>query len=97
MILSLEDPGTDVEDERATPVGSPLPVVDGVVPLSAPSGLDMELAHVFQDVGVLPAMVTPIVDPEGGVRDDPCGDTPCPRFPDLSVVMSDPLDAGFPC
>ena len=72
-VIPLVDPGTDVEDERPTPVGSPSPVVDGVVPLSAPLGVDMELAHVFQDVGVLPAMVTPVVDPEGGgVRDDPC-------------------------
>ena len=36
------------------------------MPLSAPSGVDMELAHVFLEVGVLPAMVTPVVDPEGG-------------------------------
>ena len=73
-VTPLVDPGTDVEDERPTPVGSPSPVVDGVVPLSAPSGVDMELPHVFQEVGVLPAMVTPVVDPEGGggVRDDPC-------------------------
>ena len=40
------DPGTDVEDERPTPVGSPSPVVDGAVPLSTPSGVDMELAQV---------------------------------------------------
>ena len=42
-ITPLVEPGTDVEDERPTPVGSPLPVVDGVVP----AGVDMELAHVF--------------------------------------------------
>ena len=67
-VTPLVDPGTDVEDERPTPVGSPLPVVDGVVPLSSPSGVDTELAQVFQDVGVLPAMVTPVVDPQGGPR-----------------------------
>ena len=61
----LVDPGTDVEDEWPTPVGSPSPVYDGSVPLSVPSGVDMELAHVFLEIGVLPAMVTPIVEPEG--------------------------------
>ena len=64
-VAPLVDPGTDVEDERPTPVGSPSPAFDGTVPLSAPSGVDMELAHVFLEVGVLPAMVTPVVEPEG--------------------------------
>ena len=36
-VAPLVDPGTDVEDEWPTPVGSPSPVVDGAVPLSAPS------------------------------------------------------------
>ena len=65
-VSPLVDPGTDVEDERPTPVGSPLLAVDGVVPLSAPSDVDVELFQVFQDVGAMPAMVTPVVDPEGG-------------------------------
>ena len=65
-VTPLVDPGTDVEDEWPTPVGSPLPIVDWVVPLSAPSGVDVELAQVFQDVGALPAKVTPVVDLEGG-------------------------------
>ena len=51
-VAPLVDPGTDVEDGRPMPVGSPSPVVDGAVPLSAPSGMDMELAHVFWEVGV---------------------------------------------
>ena len=49
-ITPLVDPGTDVEDERPTPVGSPSPVVDGAVPLSTPSGVDMDLAQVFLEV-----------------------------------------------
>ena len=60
-VTPLVDPGTDVEDERPTPVCSPSPVVDGAVPLSTPSGVDMELAQVFLEVGVLPAIMTPVV------------------------------------
>ena len=92
-VTPLVDP--DIEDERPTPVGSPLPVVDGVVPLSVPSGVDMELAHVFQDVGVLPSKVTPVVDPEGGGGSVMTPSRyPMPLIPDLSVVVSDPLDAA---
>ena len=59
----LMDPGTDLEDERPTPVDSPSSVVDESMPLSTTSGVDLEVAHALLDVGVLPAMVTPIVDP----------------------------------
>ena len=45
------DPGMDVEDEKPTPVGSPSPIVDGAVPLSTPSCVDMELVQVFLEVG----------------------------------------------
>ena len=63
-IAPLVDPGTDLEDELPTPVGSPSPDVDKSVPLSTSSGVDLELARALLEVGVLPAMVTPIVDPE---------------------------------
>ena len=89
------DPGTDVEDERPTPVGSPSPVDDGAVPLSAPSGIYMELAHVFLEIGVLPAMVTPVVEPEGESTMTPAK-YPVPPIPELSVVVSDPLEADSP-
>ena len=36
------------------------------MPLSSPADVDVERFQVFQDVGALPAMVTPVVDPEGG-------------------------------
>ena len=63
---STMDPGTDLEDELPTPVGSPSPDVDKSVPLSTSSGVDLELARALLEVGVLPAIVTPIVDPEVG-------------------------------
>ena len=88
-VTPLVDPGTDVEDERTTPVGSPSPVVDGVLPLSAPSGVDMELVYVFQVVGVLPAMVTPVVDPDGGSAMTPARYT-VPPIPELSVLCRIP-------
>ena len=94
-VTPLVDPGTDVEEERPTPVGSPSPVVDGVLPLSAPSGVDMELAHVFQEVGDLPAMVTPVVDPDGVSAMTPARYT-VPPIPEISVVVSDPMDAASP-
>ena len=84
-VTPLVDPGTDVEDERPTPVGSPSPVVDGAVPLSTPSGVDMELAQVFLEVGVLPAMVTPVVEPEGESAMTQA-QYPVPPILELSVV-----------
>ena len=65
-VTPLVDPGMDVEDERPTAAVSPLPVVDGVVPLSAQADVDVKLCQVFQDVGALPAMVTPLETRRGG-------------------------------
>ena len=89
------DPGTDVEDERSTPVGSPSPVMDGTVPLPVPSGVDMELAQIFLEVGVLPAMVTPVVEPEGESAMTPAS-YPVPPIPELSVMVTDTLEAASP-
>ena len=44
----------------------------------------------FEDVGTLPAMVTPVSDPEGGLVVTPAG-YPVPAIPDESVVMTQPL------
>ena len=65
-VAPLVDPGTDLEDELPTPVGLPSPDVDKYVPLSTSSGMNLELARALLEVGVLPAMVTPIVNPEVG-------------------------------
>ena len=58
------------------------------MPLSAPSSIDMELAHVFLEVGVLPAMVTPVVEPEGESAVTP--------IPELSVMVMDTFEAASP-
>ena len=94
-VAPLVDPGTDVEDEQPTPVGSPSPVVDRAVPLSASSGLDLELTRVLLEVGVMPVMVTPIVNPEGASSMTPV-EYPVPPIPELSVVVSDPLEVASP-
>ena len=65
------------------------------MPLSASSGVDLELAHVLLEVGVLPVMVMPIVDPEVGSSVTPA-EYPVPPIPELSVVDSDPLEVASP-
>ena len=91
-VTPLVDPGTDVEDEWPTPATSPVPVVNGVAPLSTQADVDVELCQVFQDVGALPEMVTPVGDPEGGgAMLTPVG-YPVPPIPDSSVVMAEPLE-----
>ena len=92
-VAPLVDPGTDVEDEQPTPVGSPSPVVDRAVPLSASSGVDLELTRVLLKDSVLPVMVTPTVDPKWESSMTPA-EYPVPPIPELSVVVSDPLEAA---
>ena len=59
----LEDSGTDLEDELVTPDGSLS--TDAAKPEvgPAPWGVDVQLARALLEVGVLPSMVTPIIDP----------------------------------
>ena len=91
----LVDPGTDLEDERPTPVGSPLSAVDECMPLSPTSGVDMEVARALLEVGVLPAMVTPIVDPAVGFSMSPAT-YPVPPVPMMSFGNSIPLEVAPP-
>ena len=91
----IVNPVTDLEDERPTPVGSPSSAVDESMPLSTTSGVDLEVAHVLLDVGVLPAMVTPIVDPAMGLSITPAM-YPVPPVPMLSFVDSVPLGVTSP-
>ena len=94
-VAPLVDPGTDLGDELLTAVGSPSLAVDKSVPLSMSLGVDLELARAFLEVGVLPAMVTPIVDPEVRSSMAPAG-YPVPLIPELSVVVSIPLGVTSP-
>ena len=68
-VAPLEGSGTDLEDELLTPDGSPS--TDAVKPGEvvipevgpAPREVDLELSRALLEVGVLPMMVTPIIDP----------------------------------
>ena len=94
-VAPLVDPGTDLEDERPTPVGSPSSAVDECMPLFPTSGVDLEVAHALLEVGVLPAMVTPIVDP---VVEFPLSPAmyPMPPVPLMSFGDSIPLEVAPP-
>ena len=66
VCFPLVDPGTDLEDERPTPVGSPVAAIDEGMPLSPTLGADVKVAWALLELGVLPTMVTPIVNPAVG-------------------------------
>ena len=91
----LVDTGTDLEDERPTPVGFPLAAVDECMPVSPTSGVDVEVAHALLEVGVLPAMVTPIVDPAVEFSMSPAT-YPVPPVPMMSFGNSIPLEVAPP-
>ena len=52
--------------------------------------VDIELAKVFEDVGTLPAMVTPVCDPAGGLVVT-LAEYPGPAIPNVSVMVMQPL------
>ena len=93
------DPGTDLEDERPTPVGSPLAAVDKCMPLSPTSGVDVDVdvdvKRALLEVGVLPAMVTPIVDPAVWFSMSPAT-YPVRPVPMMSIGNSIPLEVAPP-
>ena len=94
-VAPLVDPGTDLEDERPTPVGSPMATVDECMPLSLHSGVDVEVVRALLEVGVLPAMVVPIVDPAVGFSMAPAT-YPVPPVPMVSFGDSVPLEVAPP-
>ena len=94
-VAPLVDPGTDLEDERPTPVGSPLAAVDECMPLSPTSGMDVDVTRALLQVGVLPAMVTPIVDPAVGFSMSPAT-YPVPPVPMMSIGNLIPLEVAPP-
>ena len=50
-VTPLVDPGTDLEDERPTPVGSPVAAIDEGMPLSPTLDTDVEVARALLEVG----------------------------------------------
>ena len=91
----LADPGTDLEDELPTPATSPVTVDHGAGPRSAQADVDSDLVRIFEDVGTLPAMVTPLSDPEGGLLGSPAGYA-VPVIADASDRTTQPLVVTSP-
>ena len=75
------------------PATSPVTVDHGAAPLSAQVDVDIDLVRVFEEVGTLPAMVTPLCDPEGGGG---LSGYPVPAITDASVRMTQPLVVTSP-
>ena len=94
-VAPLEDSGTDLEDELPMPDGSPS--TDASKPVLGPTspGVDLELVRALLELGVLPAMVTPIVDPVVGTSATPAL-YPMLPIPVLSVVDSAPVLVASP-
>ena len=90
-VAPLDDSGTDLEDELPTPDGSPS--TDASKPVLGPTSPGVDLA--LLELGVLPAMVTPIVDPVVGTSATPTL-YPVPPIPVLSVVDSAPVLVASP-
>ena len=63
-VAPLFDPGTDLEDELPSPDASPVVIGHGVALLPAQVEEDVDLAQVLAEFGSLPAIVTPIHDPQ---------------------------------
>ena len=70
-VAPLDDSGTDLEDELPTPDGSPSTDASKPVLGPTPPGVDLEPARALLELGVLPAMVTPIVDQVVGTSATP--------------------------
>ena len=85
----------DLEDELPTPATSPVTIDHGAVGRGAQADVDINLVRVFKDVGTLPAMVTPLSDPEGGLIGSPAGYA-VPAIADESDRMTQPLVVTSP-
>ena len=94
-VAPLEDSGTDLEDELPTQDGLPSTGASNPVLGHMPQGVDLELARALLELGVLPAMVTPIVDLVVGTSAT-LALYPVPLIPVLSVVGSAPVLVASP-
>ena len=95
-VAPLENYRTDLEDELPTPDGLPSPDTSKQLVLGPTSPVvDLELARALLELGVLPAMVTPIVDLEVGTATTPALYT-VPPIPALSVVDPAPAVVASP-
>ena len=64
-VAPLFDPRTDCEEELPSPDASPMVIGPGVALLPEQVEEDVDLARVLAEFSLLPAIVTPIHDPQG--------------------------------
>ena len=87
VIDQLPDSGTDLEDELPSPDGSPMVVSHGVSRLPARLEEDVDLAHILAEFVTLPAIVTPIHDPQETRMMPPAECRPPEARADVLVTM----------
>ena len=98
--FAWNDCGTDVEDELPSPRTSPVTtrtqaVASGgpVDPYGRGENFDLDLAKVFCDVSVLPALVTPVVDIDLNTRESAVDYAP-PMVPDAESTRGEVPEAS---
>ena len=91
-VAPLLDSGTDLEDELPSPNGSPMVISPVVRLLPAQVEEDVDLAQILAEFGTLPAIVTPINDPQEEREMPPVEYRP-PEVPaDVFVTPAGPVD-----
>ena len=98
--FAWNDCGTDVEDELPSPTTSPVttraPAVTSegpVDPYGRGENFDLDLAKVFCDVSVLPALVTPVVDSDLNARESAVNYAPA-MVPDVENTSGEVPEAS---
>ena len=91
-VAPLPDSGTYLEDELPSPDGSPMVISHGVSRLPARSEEDVDLAQMLVEFGTLPAIVTPIHDPQEKREMPPAEYRPPEAHADVFVTPTGPAD-----
>ena len=92
VIDELPDSGTDLEDELPSPDGSPMVISHGVSRLPARLEEDVDLAQILAEFVTLPAIVTPIHDPQEMRMMPPAECRPPEALADVLVTPAGPAD-----
>ena len=91
-VTPLLDPGTDLEHELPSPDVSPRVISHGVALLPAQVEEDVDLAQILVEFGTLPAIVTPILDPQEALVMPPTEYRPPEAPADVVVAPAGPAD-----
>ena len=88
----VPDSETDLEDELPSPDGSPMVISHGVSHLPARLEEDVDLAQILAEFVTLPAIVTPIHDPQEMRVMPPAECRPPEALADVVVTPAGPAD-----